>query len=183
MQFLFAATETTQESAQTSGTNLFSALGIDWQLLLVQGAAFLILVFLLGKFVYPVLVKSIEDRRAAIEAGMEEAKQSQAALEKAEAKVADMLAEARKEADDILARSQQEASTMVSDAEAKAKTRADQMVESARAQLQADVAKARAALKKDTVELVALATEKVVHEKLDERKDAALIHDALGEKG
>lgn len=177
---VFFATETAHEAA--SG-NLFQALGIDGKLLLTQGLAFLVLVFLLAKFVYPVLVKAIEDRRAAIEAGMEEAKQSQAALEKAEAKVADMLAMARKEADSILARSQQEASSMVADAETKAKTRADQIVDAARSQLQADVTKARAALKKDTVELVALATEKVIKEKLDDHKDAALIRSALGEKG
>lgn len=179
MQLLFAATETAH---QAGGSNIFEALGLNAQLFITQGLAFLVLVFLLGKFVYPALIKAIEDRRATIEAGLQEAKESQEALEKAEAKVADMLAEARKEADGIVARSQQEASAMVADAESKAKTRANQMVETARAQLQADVAKARAALKKDTIELVALATEKVVHEKLDERKDAALIKDALGEK-
>ncbi len=179
MQFLFAATETAHEAG---GANIFEALGLNAQLFITQGLAFLVLVFLLGKFVYPALVKAIDDRRAAIEAGLEEAKESQQALEKAEAKVAGMLADARKEADDIVARSQQEASAMVADAETKAKARADQMIESARAQLEADVAKARAALKKDTIELVALATEKVVREKIDDRKDAALIKDALGEK-
>lgn len=178
MQFLFA-TETAHEAG--SG-NLLQALGIDGKLFVTQGLAFLILVFLLGKFVYPVLVKAIEDRRTAIEASAEEAKQSHAALENAEAKVAGMLADARKEADEIIARSHQEATNMVTDAETKAKTRADQIVENARAQLEADVVKARAALKKDTVELVALATEKVVKEKLDAHRDTALIKDALGEK-
>jgi len=45
-----------------------------------------------------------------------------------------------------------------------------------------DVSKAREALKKDTVELVALATERVIGEKLDERKDADLVSKALAEE-
>lgn len=178
MQLLLAATETAHEA----NANIFQALGLDAKLLITQGLAFLVLVFLLGKFVYPALIKAIDTRRAAIEASMEEAKEAQVALEKAEAKVAEMLATARSEADDILVRSQQEATAMVADAESKAKTRADQIVKSARTQLEADVAKARAELKQDTIKLVALATEKIIKEKLDERKDASLIKEVMQEK-
>ena len=71
---------------------------------------------------------------------------------------------------------------MITEAEDKAKARAEHVVKDARAQLDVDVRKAREALKKQTVELVALATEKIVKEKLDERKDASLIKDALQEK-
>ena len=173
--FLFASTE----SAAESSPGLLQALGIDWKLFVVQGIAFLILVGVLGKFVYPALIKAIDSRREAIEAGLKEAKESQEALEKAEAKVAELLAEARKEADDILARTQKQAAEVVADAEGKAKTRAEQIVTDARAQLDVDVAKARQVLKKDTIELVALATEKVVGEKLNAAKDAELVKKAL----
>jgi len=173
--FLFASTEAATESS----TGLLQALGIDWQLLVTQGIAFLILVAVLGKFVYPVLIKAVDSRREQIEAGIKEAKEAEEALAKAEAKVADMLADARKEADDILARTQREAAEVVAEAEGKAKTRAEQIVADARAQLELDVAKAREALRKDTVELVALATERVVGEKLDAQKDEALVKQAL----
>src|SRR6476620_9196420 len=114
MHFIFAVAESAEE---TQG--LFQALGIDLKLLIEQGLAFLILVFVLGKFVYPILVKTIEDRRAAIEAGLQEAKQSQEALETAEAKVAELLEAARKDADEVSARSHQEAASMVAEAESK----------------------------------------------------------------
>jgi F-type H+-transporting ATPase subunit b len=168
--------------ASESNPGLLQALGIDGKLLLEQTVAFLILVAILAKFVYPALIKAIDARRDQIEAGMQEAKEAAAALEKAEAKVADMLADARKDADEIIARTQKESSAMVANAEEKAKNRADQIVKDARAQLDTDIAKARQALKKDTIELVALATEKVVHEKIDPKKDANLITEALQEK-
>jgi F-type H+-transporting ATPase subunit b len=170
-----------QYVASTASPGLLQALGIDWKLLIEQAFAFCVLLFILSKFVYPVLIKSIDARRSQIEAGIEEAKEAQAALEKAEAKVAEMLAVARGEADDILARSHKEATDMVVAAEDKAKTRAEQIVSDARAQLAVDISKARAAIKRDTIQLVALATEKIIKEKLDDRKDAHLINEALQE--
>jgi F-type H+-transporting ATPase subunit b len=169
-------------TTKASDPGLFQALGLNVQLLVEQGLAFVVLVFILGKFVYPALIKAIDDRRAAIEAGLAEAKESQEAAEAAESKVAELLEEARKEADDILARTQQESASMVADAESKAKVRAEQIVADARQQLQMDVTKARQALKKDTVELVALATERIIGEKLDERGDADLVKKALAEE-
>lgn len=185
--FLLAATNNTEQAVETThaaeeSQSLFTALGIDLTLLIEQTLAFLILMFLLGKFVYPALMKAVDSRREAIEATMKEAKDAEEALAAAETKVADMLAEARKEADEILARTQQESTTLVADAEDKAKTRAEQIVADARQQLSVDVAKAREALKKDTVELVALATERVVGEKLDPSKDSSLIQKALAEE-
>jgi F-type H+-transporting ATPase subunit b len=169
-------------TASESSPGLFEALGLDVKLLVEQTLAFLILVAILAKFVYPALIKAVEARRDQIEAGMQEAKQAEEALVKAEEKVAELMAEARKEADEILARSHTEATTMVADAEEKAKTRAEQIVADARNQLDTDVRKAREALKAETIKLVALATEKVVTEKLDDKKDASLIKGALSQE-
>jgi F-type H+-transporting ATPase subunit b len=177
MLHLLATTE-----GAAGNPNLFQALGLDPKLLITQAIAFLILVGILAKFVYPVLIKSIEDRRTAIEAGLQEAKESQEALAQAEAKVVELLEAARKDADDILARTHQEAASMVADAEGKAKQRAEQIVADARAQLNIDISKAREVLKRDTVELVALATERIINEKLDDKKDAQLVSKALAEK-
>lgn len=168
--------------ASTSSPGLFEALGIDWKLLVEQAFAFGILVIILGKFVYPPLMKAVDGRREQIEEGLKEAKASHEALEKAEAKAADLLAAARKDADDILARSHQEAAAQVAEAETKAKRRAEQIVKDARTQLESDVTKARQALKSETVKLVAAATEQIIGEKLDERKDADLIKKSLKEE-
>lgn len=170
------------EAAKETSPGLFEALGLDVRLLVEQTIAFLILVAILAKFVYPALIKTIEQRREQIEAGQKEAKQAEEALIAAEEKVADMLADARREADEIIARSHTEASAMVSDAEEKAKARAEQVVADARNQLEADVRKAREVLKSEAITLVAAATEKIVGEKLDEKKDANLIKGALSQE-
>jgi len=174
MQNLIVASTSSEHSA-----GLLQALGIDWKLLVEQTLAFLILVVVLGKFVYPALMKAVDGRREQIEAGLNEAKEAREALEKAEVKVDELLAQARKDADEILARSHQEAGAMVASAEEKAQQRAQQIVTDARAQLDNDVRKAREALKSDAIKLVAVATEQIIHEKLDDKKDAGLIKNAL----
>jgi F-type H+-transporting ATPase subunit b len=97
-------------AAASSSPGLFQALGLDWKLLVEQAIAFLILVGILGKYVYPVLIKAIDDRRDTIEAGLKEAEKSRKDLEKTEAKIEQLFADARKEADAVLNRAQQEES-------------------------------------------------------------------------
>jgi F-type H+-transporting ATPase subunit b len=164
--------------AEASG-GLLGALGIDGRLFVTQLIAFLVLLFILKKWVFPPIIRSIDKRQESIDLTVREAAEARAALEKAESKAGDILAEARKEAEAVLARTQEEAQRAISESEAKAKERAEQIVADARTQLDSDVKKARAILKKDAVQLVAVATEQIVAEKIDTTKDKALIERSL----
>ncbi len=177
MYTLFAATSEAAYSEESAG--LLGALGINGKLFITQLLAFLVLVAILRKFVYPFLVRAIDERRASIEEGLKQAKEAQEASRQTEANIQQLLAEARKQADDIIARSHAEASSQVAEAEEKARHRAEQIVKDAHTQLQADIAKARTTLKKDTAALVAMATERILHEKVDSVKDKQLIDRAL----
>ena len=167
--------------SHAEGGGLFSALGIDWQLLGLQGIAFLILVFLLGKFVYPKLVAAIDAREKAISESVEAASKAEAKAEEAQAEVKKVLSDARKEAGEIVATAKKEATAQVEAAEAKAKKRAEHIATEAKEQLAQDITKAKAELRRETTELVALATEKIVRDKLDANRDGKLIEAALKE--
>ena len=180
MQLLHTFASTEAEAAQSEG--LFSVLGIDARTLLLNLIAFVILLWVLKKFVFPPLVKAIDSREQAIAASVAAASEAEAKAEQAQAEISKLLADARAEATDIVGFATTEAATMVKDAEDKAKVRAEQIVSDARAQLDADILKARKTLKADAVALVAAATEKVVGEKLDASKDEARIKQALSEE-
>lgn len=171
----FAATET------GSDTGLFGALGIDWRILIVQIIAFLVFVWLVGKFIFPFLIKFIDKREAAIAASIAAANEAEANAEKTQADIEKLLKTARADAAAVLDTAQKEAAQMVKDAEEKAKKRGEQIIADSRAQLDVDIRKAREALRKETTELVALATEKIIREKVDTKKDAQLIEAALKE--
>jgi F-type H+-transporting ATPase subunit b len=169
------------EAAAEGQQDLFTALGINWQLLIVQVVSFLILFVLLKKLVYPALLKAIDERQAAIEASSEAAKEAQVAAEKAEKDTEAQLSKAKKEAADIIEVAHKEATKMIEEAEAKAGKRAEHIVAQAEVRLASDIADARESLRKEMTTLVATATEKVTRQKLDSKADADLIAAALKE--
>lgn len=166
-----------QFAAETTSANkdLFTALGIDWRLLILQIIAFLLLVVLLGKFVYPWLMKSVDARQAGIEAAMKATAEAQKAAEANKEAVAELLAEARKEATEIVGTAKLESAEMISVSEKKAQKVAERIVADAHDQLDKDVANARKVLYNDTLDLVGMATEKIIAKKLDKKADSELI--------
>jgi len=168
----------TNFATEASG-GLLGALGIDLRLFVTQIVAFLVLLAILKKWVYPPMIRSIDKRQESIDITAKEAAEARKALEKAEAKADELLVSARKEADALIARSNDATATAIQSAEIKAKERAEQIVADARVTLDADLRKARALLKKEAVTLVAAATEQVIGEKVDASKDAKLIEKAL----
>jgi F-type H+-transporting ATPase subunit b len=178
---LLSTFASTAETTESSGGDLFSALGIDWRLLILQIVAFIILVWLLGKFVYPWLMKSVDDRQKNIEEAAKAAKKAQENAAESAAETAELLAAARKEAAEIVATAKLEATDMLSTSEARAKSTAEKIVADAHDQVAKDIDKARRELHDQTLELVALATEKVVRKKLDKKSDEALIAELLKE--
>ncbi|AKM79909.1 TPA: ATP synthase F0 subunit B [Candidatus Saccharibacteria bacterium] len=170
----FASTE-----AGASDGGIFGALGIDLTMLIVQGIAFLILVWVLGKFVYPVFLKSVDERQAKIEEGSKAAAAAEKKASEAQEEVAKLLSEARKEAGFIVATAKEEANAAVEAADAKAKARAEKIVANATETIEKEVIAAKKALHNETIDLVAQATEKVlghvVTDKVDEKVIAAAI--------
>lgn len=174
MERLVTQLSATEASAESNG-DLLASLGIDWTLLIVQLVAFLILVWLLGKYVYPVLVKALDAREEKIAEAAKAAESAEKKAEAAEARIEETLKKARTEAADIVATAKKEATQMVESAEAKAKQRSERIIAEAQEDLQKDVLAARKALEKDTVDLVKRAASLAVAGIADEKLDTALI--------
>lgn len=168
----FAATDTA-----TGG--IFGALGIDWKTLILQIIAFLILVWLLGKFVYPWLMKSVDERRDNIEAATKAADEVKAATTDAQVKVDKLLKEAQLSAADIVATAKLESTAALSASAEKAQQHAQQIVADAQAEMTKNVLAAKKALYNETLELVAMATERVVGKVVTSETDSKLIDDAI----
>ncbi|MDR2524222.1 MAG: F0F1 ATP synthase subunit B [Candidatus Nomurabacteria bacterium] len=158
--------------------DIFGSLGIDWQMLILQMIAFMILVFILGKFIYPQIAAMLDRREKLIADSVLAAREAEEKAAASEAETAKMLREARAEAGEIVATARKESADIIADAEANAGKKAASIVAGARAEIERDVQGARQALRDEVVELVALATEKVVGDKINHR-DAKIIVDTL----
>lgn len=165
--------------AAAPGSNIFTSLGIDWQNLILQAVAFLVLVFVLGKWVYPWLMKSVDERQADIEAAAKATVEAQKIVETNKEAVAELLLEARKEANEIISTAKLESAEMISSSEKKAQKVAERIAKDAHEQLDKDVVNARKVLYNDTLELVGLATEKIIAKKLDKKADSELIESVV----
>lgn len=163
-------------AAESSG---LSALGVDVKAFLIQLITFLLAFLVLKRYAFKPIIKVLNERRETIERGVslgEEMKRERAKLDQ---EVETTLHKARQQADEILATANDAARESIREAEEKAKTKAAGVLEAAEARIVQDTARARKELEKELVGLVADATEAIIEEKVDARKDAQLIERAL----
>lgn len=160
---------------------ILEALGIDWKMLIFQIIAFIILVWFCGKYIYPIFMKTIDARQDAIEAGTKAALASEKKAQEAKAEITALLKQARADASDIVVTAKEEAAAALAAAEAKSKTQAERIVAEAHDRLEKDIVAAKKSLHNETLELVALATEKVVGKTVTAKVDHELVASAVKE--
>lgn len=178
-QILGQLASTSEAVAEEKG--IFSSIGIDWTLLIIQTLAFLVLLWFLAKFVYPPLTKMLDKREEEIERSSRAAIEAEKNAAKSQAAVEKLLSQARKDANEILATAKEESLNMTDAADKKSKERAERIVADARGQIEKEVIAAKKALYNETLELVAAATEKVTGQAVIETVDKKIIASSLEE--
>lgn len=168
----------TQFADSSSG---IGALGIDGKALVIQLVTFVLAFWVLQHWAFKPIVKMMDRRRETIEKGVKLGEQMQKEQVELEQKVAKALHDARKQADDIIAAAHEQGRQAIADAEEKARTKAEGIVAAAEDRVQQDVRRARKQLEAEVVGLISEATEAIIDEKVDAKKDAALIDKALKE--
>lgn len=168
-------------SAEAPSGGIMESLGVDWQTLILQIIAFLILVFLLGKYVFPTLTKILDDRQTKIDSANKAAEHAKKAADEAETRVSELLKKARHEAADIISLAKLESDSNISASEEKAKKQAEQIVKSAQADISRQIDDAKKALYNETLELVSLATGKIIGESMTDKLDKDFIEKSIKE--
>ena len=161
-------------SGASEKAGLFDSLGIDWALLAFQTVAFLILLFVLRKFVYPPMMEMLVKREKDLKAADAAAKSAKENADRAEEMTAEMMRKARAQASDIVASAREEAAK-------KATAKSEALIKEAHNTIAQEIENAKKDLHNSTLELVAEATGKVLGEKIDAKKDTKLISEALEE--
>jgi F-type H+-transporting ATPase subunit b len=169
---LIAATE-------AEGATGLEALGVNLTAFLVQLATFLILFLLLKRFAFKPIVRLLDKRHKTIDDGVRLGLKLEKEKAKLDEEVARTIREARHEADKIIANSHKEAREVIREAEKSAQRKVDAMLTDAEARIEEETKRARKGLEKDIFGLRSQATETIVEEKVDPKKDADLIDKAL----
>lgn len=127
---------------------------------------FLILLFILTKFVWKPLLSIVNTREAKIQEALDMAKKTKAEMEQLQVQNENLLKEARIERDELIKDAKETSSKMIEDAKAKAKDEADKIIESARVSIEAEKTAAVAELKGQVAGIALEIAEKILKENL-----------------
>ena len=159
----------------------FDKLGISLPLLLAFVINFIILLALLGKFLYKPVLKMLDERAQKVKESMEWAESIKRDYEQAKAEVQKQIEKGRQEAQGIIAQAVQTGEVLKEEARKEASGQAKAIVEKARLQLEAERDKMVEDLRKEFVSLLILASEKVIRQSLDKEKQSKLIEETLSQ--
>lgn len=158
--------------------DLLLKLGIDGKLLLAQAANFLILLFLLKKFAYGPLVRTMKERRARIEEGLSKAEEADTRLEEANVTAKDKIKEAETQGLAIVKATEDKAKRLEAELLLEAHKKEAAVLENADRVAKAKEAEAGAALQKEAAGLIRQAIAKAVALSPDQ-VDEALVRQAV----
>lgn len=162
-----------------AGGSPLAALGVDGKSLLFQLITFTLVFLVLKRFAFKPISKMLAERRKVISDGILLGEQMEKEKSKLDEKSAEIIREARHEADKIISIAHKESRELIHAAEKDAKVKVEAIMKDADERIGEDAERARRGVEKDIVNLVSEATEAVVSEKVDTRKDAEVIDKAL----
>lgn len=168
----------TQFAQADSGSGL-GAFQLNLKDFIIQLLTFVLVFLILRKWVVPKLVATLDKRRQTLEDSLEHARKTEETLAKAEARAEEILGKARAQADEALAEAKKAASGRIAEAEVQAAERAALIIKEAETRLGEEREKLRQELRGELTELVADATERIIDEKLDAKRDMSLIERAI----
>ncbi len=148
-------------------------------MIIAQLVNFVIVFVVLYKFAYGPILKLLNERTKKIEKGLADAEASHKKLSEISEKEAAVLVEARKQAQEIIKKAEETAVTQSENIVVSAKSQTDKMLEDAKKQIEQEKEKILAEVKSEVADLVVMATEKIIHEKLDSNKDQELISKSI----
>ena len=145
--------------------------------LIAQALAFAALIWLIATFIWPPLLKAIEERQQKIAEGLAAADRSQKDLAQAQDKVDAALREARVKANEIIEQAHQRANQLIDAAKADAIAEGNRQKALAEAEIEAAANRAKEDLRKQVSALAVRGAEKLLKREINANDHKALIDD------
>jgi F-type H+-transporting ATPase subunit b len=160
---------------------VFEAFGVDLPKLAFQIINFLLLLYLLNRFLFRRVFAFLDERQARIAKGLEDAESAARDRELARAEREAAVDEARKEAAAMIARATKIAEDSRAEIVAGAKTEAEKVTARARDEIVAEKDKAMAELRAHVADLALQAAAKLVRSEMNATTQRRLVEDFLAE--
>jgi F-type H+-transporting ATPase subunit b len=157
------------------------SIGFDWQVALAHVVNFLLVLWLLNKFVFGPLQKKLKERRQEIQSGVEDARAAEKKLQKAKQRREEILENAQKQRQEILSEARERAASVKEQAQKQAEKKAESMLADARKQIEKKRAQMKDELREHTGDLVISAAEKLLQREVNEDDHNQLVANTITE--
>ena len=160
---------------------IFKDFGIQPILLLAQIINFVILLFLLKRFLYKPILKVLDERKKRIETSLKQAEEIQKKFVEANIEQEKILDTAKLQASKIIENAKEEAKVLSRKLQEETNKEIESTLERAKSALQLEKQKMISEAKGKIVDIVALVTEKVTAKTLQKAEKEKLVNNALSE--
>jgi F-type H+-transporting ATPase subunit b len=161
--------------------DILQTFGLNPFLTIAQIVNFLILFYILKRYLYPPLFKVFKKREELVKESIEKAEASEKALEKAKAQEADIIKKAKTTADEIIKEAREQSDEIVKSAEGLAKERTDKMLKDAKSQIELETTEAQEELNKYVLQLSTDILKKSLGNVFTDKEQSEIIDRAMKE--
>jgi F-type H+-transporting ATPase subunit b len=143
--------------------------------LIIQMLVFMIFVWVVMKFIWPIILGAMIEREKKIAAGLAAAEQGQKDLSEAKSRADDVVKEARARALTIESQAQTRANQIIDEARKAAGLEGEKALASAKAQIDLESNRARDALRGQVVSLAVAGAKRVLEKEIDAKAHGELL--------
>lgn len=159
---------------------LIKNFGINPLLLGAQTINFLIILFLLKKFLYKPVQLMLKKRQDIIKEGLDKTEEARLLLEKTKEEEREILKSAQAESAKIIEDAKKESIAMLKTNQEEAKKQADRILKEAKEQIEKETKETEAKLAQKTSSLAIIFLEKVLKDIFSEKEQKEIMNKALG---
>ncbi len=143
--------------------------------LVAQLVVFFILAWFTMKFVWPPIVKALDERATKIAEGLAAAERGKQSLELAAKHSAETVREGKERVVELLVQAEKQSQQIIEEAKAQARIEADKVIAGAKAEIEQEAARAREDLRERVAELAVAGAEKILRREIDAAAHADLL--------
>jgi F-type H+-transporting ATPase subunit b len=143
--------------------------------LFIQSLVFIILGWVTMKFIWPPLIKAIQERQKKIADGLAAADKGAKSLDDAKVVASDLLKEARAQASKIVDQAGRRSNEMIEEAKTTATAEGQRLLGDAKAEVQLESTRAREQLRKEVATLAVTGASKLLGREIDAKAHADLL--------
>lgn len=143
--------------------------------LISQAIAFSIFIWFTVKYIWPPLLRAIEERQKTIADGLAAGERGRHELELASQRSSDTLKEAKQRASEIVLQAEKRAAEIVEEAKNSAREEGDRIITGAKAEIEHEVFSAKEALRQHVATLAVAGAAKILRREVDAKAHADLL--------